>query len=74
MVVQSKTIPSGYFSYLLSDYFLCLFKCIFQFQNGFLRIFFFFKQSDKAAADNSSGSMFASCLKSSFVGDTETYH
>ena len=51
MVMQSKTMLSGYFSYYLSDYFLCLFKCIFQFQNGFFRIFFFFKQSDKAAAD-----------------------
>ena len=74
MVMQSKTMLSGYFSYYLSDYFLCLFKCIFQFQNGFFRIFFFFKQSDKAATDDSSGSMFASCLKSSLVGDTETYH
>ena len=74
MVMQSKTMLSGYFSYYLSDYFLCLFKCIFQFQNGFFRIFFFFKQSDKAATDDSSGSELSSSLECRFIGDAKPYH
>ena len=49
-------------------------SAFFSFRMAFSGFFFFFKQSDKAATDDSSGSMFASCLKSSFVGDTETYH
>ena len=51
-----------------------LLQGFFQSGNRLFRVFFFFEQSDELTADDSSGSMFASCLKSSFVGDTETYH
>ena len=42
--------------------------------NRLFRVFFFFEQSDELTADDSSGSVFASCLGCCFIGDTKSHH
>lgn len=51
-----------------------LLQGFFQSGNRLFRVFFFFEQSDELTADDSSGSVFASCLECCFIGDTKSYH
>lgn len=54
---------------------LLLFRqCFLQFEDSLFRIFFFFEQRNKFAADDGSRSMFAGCLESCLVGDAESHH
>ena len=51
-----------------------LLQGFFQSGNRLFRVFFFFEQSDELTADDSSGSVFASCLECCFIGDTKSHH
>ena len=51
-----------------------LLQGFFQSGNRLFRVFFFFEQSDELTADDSSGSVFASCLERRFIGDAKSYH
>lgn len=51
-----------------------LLQGFFQSGNRLFRVFFFFEQSNELTADDSSGSVFASCLERRFIGDAKSYH